>query len=286
MRAAVHPVALDRDGAVELHEAFGDQVGRPGAREPEHPRHRGVHPLSRQAVGHGDDPCSDEPVTIGRPRRRGARDADAPPGLDDDQHHGDVDQHVGDVEHRPVRQRRGSPRRARAAHPGSRKIRSVRLPQTPASSSPSATAQVRSPRRRPKRITTPAATSAITDSTSVYDVPVLNAAPGLRTRSSRSTTVDDVDRVALGQVAHREDLGEQVDGVRRHRDGDEHPRGGSATSRVGTARDVGPGPRTSHRIGGSQRRSSRCLHVRHSVARGNAMARPLPIGLPHDSQMP
>ena len=39
-------------------------------------------------------------------------------------------------------------------------------------------------------------------------------------------------------------------------------------------------------IGGTQRRSSRCLHVRHSVARGNAMERPFPMGLPQDSQMP
>ena len=36
----------------------------------------------------------------------------------------------------------------------------------------------------------------------------------------------------------------------------------------------------------TQRRSSRCLHVMHSVARGNAINRILPIGSPHDSQMP
>ena len=37
---------------------------------------------------------------------------------------------------------------------------------------------------------------------------------------------------------------------------------------------------------GGYRRSSRCLHVTHSVARGNACSRPLPIGLPQFSQMP
>jgi len=38
--------------------------------------------------------------------------------------------------------------------------------------------------------------------------------------------------------------------------------------------------------GVGQRRSSRCLHVMHIVARGNAIKRFLPMGLPHTSQMP
>ena len=78
------------------------------------------------------------------PRRRAvAVEPDAAEGLQQDQHGGDVDAHVGDVEDRPVRQHRGSRRRDRAAGRASRKSRSVRLPATPASSRPSATAQQR-----------------------------------------------------------------------------------------------------------------------------------------------
>ena len=36
----------------------------------------------------------------------------------------------------------------------------------------------------------------------------------------------------------------------------------------------------------AQRRSSRCLHVMHSVARGNAIKRFLPIGSPQISHWP
>ena len=36
----------------------------------------------------------------------------------------------------------------------------------------------------------------------------------------------------------------------------------------------------------AQRRSWRCLHATHRVARGNACRRAFPIGLPHDSHTP
>ena len=67
---------------------------------------RGVDPLPGQALGDGDDALLRRAGHDRSPRlAAGAGDADAPPGLDDDQHDGHVDEHVGDVEDRPVRQR-------------------------------------------------------------------------------------------------------------------------------------------------------------------------------------
>jgi len=72
-----------------------------------------------------------------------------------------------------------------------------------------------------------------------------------------------------------------ADGVGREhegRDRDEHadppPQ---ARSRGGRRRRTG---------GRGQRRSWRCLHATHRVARGNACRRAFPIGLPHDSHTP
>src|SRR5690606_37049052 len=65
---------------------------------------------------------------------------------------------------------------------GSRKLRSVRLPRTPASRKPSASAQPVLATRRAKQSVTSAAATAIQDRTIVYDVPRLNAAPLLDVR--------------------------------------------------------------------------------------------------------
>ncbi len=66
--------------------------------------------------------------------------------------------------------------------PGDRKTRSVRLPSTPASRKPSPIAQPVLCSRRETQSTPTTAATATQVSTSVYDVPVLNAAPGLRAR--------------------------------------------------------------------------------------------------------
>ena len=104
-------------------------------------------------------------------------------------------------------------------------------------------------------------------STTVYDVPVLNAAPGLRVRCEAQQLADDVARrLARVRCATASTLVTDVDGVRRERDDDEQ-RGRRVAGR-GSGRDgrvLGLGV-------GTQRRSSRCLHVMHSVARGNAMS--------------
>ena len=78
----------------------------------------------------------------------------------------------------------------------------------------------------------------------------------------------------------RQHLGDQVE--RRSR-----PTATTAkTGRDPARRADAVGPVGVVRVAGVQRRSSRCLHVRHSVARGNAINRFLPIGSPQISQTP
>ena len=71
---------------------------------------------------------------------------------------------------------------AAAYGPGARNTRSVRLPRMPAIRNPSPIAQPTLASRREATSTATAAAIATNVSTSVYDVPVLNAAPGLRAR--------------------------------------------------------------------------------------------------------
>ena len=83
--------------------------------------------------------------------------------------------------------------------------------------------------------------------------------------------------VTLRQPLDGPGLGRDVDDVRRQRDQDEDGAGGAAGRSLWAG-----GPC----VAGGQRRSSRCLHVMHSVARGKAMALILPMGFPQDSHMP
>ena len=107
---------------------------------------------------------------------------------------GDVDAHVGDVEDRPVGQHQ-------EVHdvPAQR----ARLAEDPVGQVAADARRAAGRARRPScGAAEPAAersthdqhaTSAITDSTTVYAVPVLNAAPGLRARSRTQQLADDVD---------------------------------------------------------------------------------------------
>ena len=148
----------------------------------------------------------------------------------------------------------------------------------PPSSRPSATAQSRLPSRpaEPEHDAR-TATIATQESTTVYAVPVLNAAPGLRVRCSWSRSPTSGSSGWPVRCSTASALGDLVDGVERPRDAAR--RGRRTRRRSATEELVG-------RVARAQRRSSRCLHVMHSVARGNAINRILPIGLPHDSQTP
>jgi hypothetical protein len=75
------------------------------------------------------------------------------------------------------------------------------------------------------------------------------------------------------QLCHRDDLGDEVSC--QSRDGDDCDQKAPSSSLDWTSASDQ-----------AYRRSSRCLHVTHKVARGNACNRPLPIGCPQLSQLP
>ena len=212
-RAGVDPVGLGRRLPVDADVALGDQVGGAGAGEPEHPGHRGVDALAGQAVRHGDGRGRGR---CGRPGSTGSRAVSSGPGAAVSRAGatGAVEpnpadawtmistaatlmQHVGDVEDRPVRQREevddvAAQRRRAPGRSGRSGCR-----RTPASSSPSADRPtVRSPAAGRTTAPRPRRRSRPPVSTSVYDVPVLKAAPGLRARSSRSRSPTTCDRGA------------------------------------------------------------------------------------------
>ena len=94
---------------------------------------------------------------------------------------------------------------------------------------------------------------------------------GVPDQAQREQAAEQVDRLAVRELANREPLGHQVAG--------EH--------QAGHAQQQGqPGPPAGRLVALAQRRSSRCLHVMHSVARGNTCRRALPMGLPQFSQTP
>src|SRR5699024_2660724 len=89
--------------------------------------------------------------------------------------------------------------------------------------------------------------------------------------------LDGLDRRTL-ELRDGDDLGHDVGRVRDNGDHDKEPE--TASSLYGMVLWL------CRAACWPQRRSSRCLHVMHSVARGNAMSRIFPIGLPHDSHEP
>ena len=183
------------------------------------------------------------------------------------------DRRVGQVEHRPVRQleevhdvARGPDRGAEdPVDAGCRRRR-----RAPARARPP-TAVLRSRRDSRRMTTTTAAATTVNAMVSPWAKP--KAAPALRTSRSVSRPPSSVDRLAVAELANRQHLGGEV--------GERAP----GRPRPPAAAAAGCRP-----PGGSvalaQRRSSRCLHVMHSVARGNTCRRALPMGLPQFSQTP
>ena len=107
---------LDRR-TVDLDEALGDQVGGPGAGQPEQLRDRGVDPLAGQRLGDGEAAVvaaghgSGSASAASRRSSAGSSDLARVPSSRMPRNAwtrispaADVDAHVGDVEDRPVRQ--------------------------------------------------------------------------------------------------------------------------------------------------------------------------------------
>ena len=207
--------------AVQRDDAPGDQLGGAGPREAEHPGHRGVDALAGQSVGDADrrgvlshDPpvCSCCSAALRGPH---AGDADTADRLEDDHAGGDVDADVGDVEDRPVGQLEEvddvAAQEAGLAEDAVGEVAEDAAEQAAEAERP----EPARPGGGQYQSTTTTAPTAMTDSTTVYDVPVLNAAPGLRTRLSwrRSpTTCTGGSPVELLDGQH---LGAEVEQVRR-----------------------------------------------------------------------
>ncbi len=101
-----------------------------------------------------------------------------------------------------------------------------------------------------------------------------------RTRVPRQVELqevtDHVHRRPVGELGDGQRLGHHVERVAEDRDTGEDQQGaGTGGCRLGVVRCV---VRWVGRVAGRQRRSSRCLHGKHSVARGKAITRSLPIG--------
>ena len=174
-----------------------DELGRPGARQAEHPGDRGVDPLAGQAVGHVTvrwscrEPGRSRAGALASSawwRRAGVRDA--ADRLEDDDAGSDVDADVRDVEDRPVRQLEEVDDVA-AQEPGlaEEPVGEVAQHAAEQAAEPERPQPVL-PSRRATKSTTTTAPTATSESTRVYDVPVLNAAPGLRTRLSWQEVAD------------------------------------------------------------------------------------------------
>ena len=95
--------------------------------------------------------------------------------------------------------------------PGARKMRSMRLPSAPPSTSPSATAHPVERSRRATRMITTTTATATSVSTQVYPVASENAAPGLRSELQVDQAAEDPDRLPALQLRDRDDLGDDVE---------------------------------------------------------------------------
>ena len=122
--------------------------------------------------------------------------------------------------------------------------------------------------------------TAIAVNTTVIEVPMLNAAPGLRVYPQRQAAAEQPDRRPVRQRGDHHRLGDDVRGQHGDRHGEQQSRSGDGLAGERGCQGCWPLRRA------GQRRSSRCLQVTHRVARGNACRRALPIGSPHDSQVP
>ena len=147
----------------------------------------------------------------------------------------------------------------------------------PASSRPRATAQTGAPTRRLSQSTTQQGRDREQASTIGELGAGAERGPGVAGQVQLNQVAEDLD-VTAGEPVDGRDLGDLVERRTQH--------ARRARRGYGLDRAVRRGRAGLPCVAGAQRRSSRCLHVMHSVARGKAMDRILPIGLPHDSQTP
>ena len=272
-------VALGDGGPVDGDVAGADQVGGACAREPEQPGHRRVEPLARQAVGDHQRPVVDRGHDGRLPSsRRTLRNACRRISAAAMSMQTSATLNTGQC---------GTANRSTTCPrngPGSRSMRSVRFPPIAGEQQ----AQGDGPDHVAEAAAEPQHHAHGRDGDQAEHDGELRAGaergPGVAHQVETEPVAEEVD-VGVGQALDGPDLGGDVDGVRRERDEDEDRAGGTAAGGCRTRRGGGlrAGPAC---IAGGQRRSSRCLHVMQSVARGKAIARILPMGLPHDSQMP
>ena len=281
--AGDQPVALGRRCSVDVHVAVADQVGGAGAGQAEQPRHPRIESLTGQDVGDDQDPvvhrghagCSSG-VVANASRPVEAHVAEC---LEQDQAGRHVDADVRDVEDRPVRDHEQvddvPAQRARVAEDAVGEVAGDAGQQQTEGDRPEGGADLPGePEHRDHR----------DDGDQAEHDGELGPGAERRARVAHQVQHEPVAEhldVAARQPVHGPGLGADVDGVRRQ--GDECEDDASPASGGASARRRGVGPLC---VAGGQRRSSRCLHVMHSVARGKAIARILPMGFPHDSQMP
>ena len=261
-----------------------DQVRDPVPGQAEHPRDRGVDPFAVKPSGTSTTFCSATRdgapimaiVIAGAPATAMplAGDADV---LDDGQDHdhdrGRGDAHVGHVEDRPVRQLE--------------EVDHVAAERT----------------GRPEQPVDQVAADPGTQQTQ-GDRPAGMAELRHQSDDHESQHADRRDREDVGEVLTLAEGGARVPDQPQRQQAAEQPdrlRGSSrltamilvtmssvrpATATTAKTNRSRVEPDVAERLRCGYRRSSRCLQVTHSVARGNACRRPLPIGWPQLSQLP
>src|SRR3954452_4743671 len=210
----------------------------------------------------------------------GAADRHPAQRLDDDHRGGDVDADVGDVEDRPVRQS-DEVHHVSAQHPGGPEDPVGEVAEDSCEQEP----QPDGPAHAARAAGHPQHDDRRGDRQHTEHQRVRRTGAEGRSRIAgevqRQEVADERLRRLTGQVSDRPDLAEEVRDVPEHSDArEDHQDSGTRTPRVGLVR------RWNCRVAGVQRRSSRCLHDRHSVARGKAINRILPIGCPQLSHTP
>ena len=181
------------------------------------------------------------------------------------------DRRIGDVEHWPVRQL-DPVDHVTAQWPG--------RPQQPVDQVAGGAAEQQAERDGPRRAANPARCAQDEDDHAERDGREHDRHGGADTERGariavhpqRQQPAEQPDRRPGGQRGDDDHLRDDVRGQYRDGDGKQHPH--PALRWRGAARSAG------------QRRSSRCLHATHRVARGNACNRAFPIGSPQDSQVP
>ena len=158
--------------------------------------------------------------------------------------------------------------------PGGRNNRSVRFPATPAHNSPMATAQAGWPIRGTNLMITKSRTAIAADCEDVGETLALTeSSTRVPNEPQCEQPTEKPNRSQWLQLGYRNDLGDDIS--RQPGNSDDSDKKAPSPSFDGASV-----------ADWTYRRSSRCLHVTHKVARGKACNRPLPIGCPQLSQLP